>query len=272
MPTEAPLLLVWTSLQRWPRDLYVDGLGFGGRLGRPTWEGLRATHSYFFDEISRVRVRPCRRPSFSSVAVSDKTSSDKPEILDPDTRSETEDRCKSTLPGVWLVSPILEQVLITLGPMSSTGWEQGKALCRAECVMALRRNNFALVENRTAAHAKVNKTSEPECGRQHRNGKRDAIHHHLLEATSETTNVLELRQQLLYTTPSGWWWWCIKSLFRRKLWIEISWVEGQQIAYWPSTTEIARWSSIIIQIWWHRKVWIKISWVEGHHIISYNIT
>ena len=39
------------------------------------------------------------------------------------------------------------------------------------------------------------------------NGKRDSIHHHLLEATSETANVLELRQKLLYTTLSGWWWW-----------------------------------------------------------------
>ena len=44
-----------------------------------------------------------------------------------------------------------------------------------------------------------------------KDGKIDSIHHHLLEAVSETTNVLELRQQLLYT-PSRWW--CIKSLFR----------------------------------------------------------
>ena len=44
-------------------------------------------------------------------------------------------------------------------------------------------------------------------------GKGDSIHHHLLEAVSETANVLELRQKLLYTTPSGWWW-CIKSVFR----------------------------------------------------------
>ena len=45
-------------------------------------------------------------------------------------------------------------------------------------------------------------------------GKRDSLHHHLLEAVSETANVLELRQKLLYTTPSGWWWWCIESVFR----------------------------------------------------------
>ena len=36
-------------------------------------------------------------------------------------------------------------------------------------------------------------------------GKRDPIHHHLLETISEAANVLELRQKLLYTTPSGWW-------------------------------------------------------------------
>ena len=48
-----------------------------------------------------------------------------------------------------------------------------------------------------------------------RPGKRDSLHHHLLEAVSETANGLELRQKLLYTTPSEWWWrWCIKSLFR----------------------------------------------------------
>ena len=40
------------------------------------------------------------------------------------------------------------------------------------------------------------------------------MHHHLLEAISETANVLELRQKLLYTTPSGWWW-CMKLIFRR---------------------------------------------------------
>ena len=34
-------------------------------------------------------------------------------------------------------------------------------------------------------------------------GKRDAIHHHHLEATPETADVLELRRELLYTTPSG---------------------------------------------------------------------
>ena len=44
-------------------------------------------------------------------------------------------------------------------------------------------------------------------------GKRDSIHHHLLETVSKTANVLELRQKLPYTTPSGWWW-CIKSFFR----------------------------------------------------------
>ena len=38
-------------------------------------------------------------------------------------------------------------------------------------------------------------------------GKKDSIHHHLLEAVSKTANVLELRQKLLYTTPSRWWWW-----------------------------------------------------------------
>ena len=46
-------------------------------------------------------------------------------------------------------------------------------------------------------------------------GKRDSIHHHLLEAISETANVLELKQKLLYTIPFGWWWWwCIKSFLR----------------------------------------------------------
>ena len=45
-------------------------------------------------------------------------------------------------------------------------------------------------------------------------GKRDSIHHHLLEVTFEITTVLELRQKLLHTTPSGWWWWCIESVFR----------------------------------------------------------
>ena len=51
-----------------------------------------------------------------------------------------------------------------------------------------------------------------------RYGKRDSIHRHLLEAVSETANVLELRQKLLYTTPSGWWWWwCIESVLRRYL-------------------------------------------------------
>ena len=43
--------------------------------------------------------------------------------------------------------------------------------------------------------------------------KSDSIHHHLLEVTCETANVLELKQKLLYTTPSGWWW-CIESVFR----------------------------------------------------------
>ena len=39
-------------------------------------------------------------------------------------------------------------------------------------------------------------------------GKIYFIHHHLPEATSETANVLELRQKLLYNTPSRWrWWW-----------------------------------------------------------------
>ena len=44
-------------------------------------------------------------------------------------------------------------------------------------------------------------------------GKRDSIHHHLLEVTFGTATVSELRQRLLYTTPSGWWW-CIESVFR----------------------------------------------------------
>ena len=47
-------------------------------------------------------------------------------------------------------------------------------------------------------------------------GKRDSIHHHLLEAIPETANVLELRQKLLYTTPSGWWL-CIESVFRNTI-------------------------------------------------------
>ena len=37
--------------------------------------------------------------------------------------------------------------------------------------------------------------------------ERDSTHHHLLEVTSETVTVPELRQKLLYTNPSGWWWW-----------------------------------------------------------------
>ena len=38
-------------------------------------------------------------------------------------------------------------------------------------------------------------------------GKRDSIHHHLLEVTFETANVLELKPKLLHAAPS-WWWWC----------------------------------------------------------------
>ena len=62
----------------------------------------------------------------------------------------------------------------------------------------------------------------PKCARSYSScyecGKRDSIHHHLLEAISETAKVLELRQKFLYTTPSGWWWWWwwIKSFFRRR--------------------------------------------------------
>ena len=37
-------------------------------------------------------------------------------------------------------------------------------------------------------------------------GKRDSMHHHLLEVAVERQ---KLRQKLLYTTPSGWWWWYI---------------------------------------------------------------
>ena len=44
-------------------------------------------------------------------------------------------------------------------------------------------------------------------------GKRDSIHHHLLEGTFETATVLELREKPLYSAPSGWWW-CIDSVFR----------------------------------------------------------
>ena len=44
-------------------------------------------------------------------------------------------------------------------------------------------------------------------------GKRDSIHHHLLEVIFETATVPESRQKLLYTTPSGWWW-RIESVFR----------------------------------------------------------
>ena len=44
------------------------------------------------------------------------------------------------------------------------------------------------------------------------NGKTDSIHHHLLEAISETATVLEFRQGFLYTPPSGWWW-CLESVF-----------------------------------------------------------
>ena len=36
-------------------------------------------------------------------------------------------------------------------------------------------------------------------------GKRDSIHHHLLEAASKTANELEFRQKLPNATPSGWW-------------------------------------------------------------------
>ena len=46
-------------------------------------------------------------------------------------------------------------------------------------------------------------------------GKRDAIHHHLPEAVSETATVLESRQLLPYTTLSGWWWWwCVESVLQ----------------------------------------------------------
>ena len=45
-------------------------------------------------------------------------------------------------------------------------------------------------------------------------GKRDSMHHPLLETVSETASVLELRQRLLYTTPYGWWWWCIELVLR----------------------------------------------------------
>ena len=34
-------------------------------------------------------------------------------------------------------------------------------------------------------------------------GKRDSIHHHLLEVSFETATIPELRQQLLYTTLLG---------------------------------------------------------------------
>ena len=40
-------------------------------------------------------------------------------------------------------------------------------------------------------------------------GKRDSIHHHLLEVSFETATVPELKQKLLSTTPSGWWWYRI---------------------------------------------------------------
>ena len=33
--------------------------------------------------------------------------------------------------------------------------------------------------------------------------ERCSVHHHLLEAISETANVLEFEQKLLHTTPSG---------------------------------------------------------------------
>ena len=44
-------------------------------------------------------------------------------------------------------------------------------------------------------------------------GKRDSIHHHLLEVIFETATLPELGLKLLYTTSSGWWW-CIESVFR----------------------------------------------------------
>ena len=53
----------------------------------------------------------------------------------------------------------------------------------------------------------------PPEGRKHRrgrNGKRDSIHHQLLE---EIAAVLESRQKPLHATPSGWRW-CIEPVFR----------------------------------------------------------
>ena len=49
----------------------------------------------------------------------------------------------------------------------------------------------------------------------HKTGKRDSIHHHLLDVILETATVPELRQKLLHTNLSGWWWWWrIESVFR----------------------------------------------------------
>ena len=45
-------------------------------------------------------------------------------------------------------------------------------------------------------------------------GKRDSIHHHLLEVTSETATAPDLRRKPLYATPSGWRW-RIDSVFRQ---------------------------------------------------------
>ena len=63
---------------------------------------------------------------------------------------------------------------------------------------------------RPAAHAVVESCKQWQWtsqAPQNRIGKRDSVHHHLLEVIFETATVLELRQKLPHTTPSGWWWW-----------------------------------------------------------------
>ena len=60
-------------------------------------------------------------------------------------------------------------------------------------------------ERRAERASRVGLKRPPDRIRDSSGGKRDSIHHHLLEVIFETATVPELRQTILYTTPSGWW-------------------------------------------------------------------
>ena len=66
----------------------------------------------------------------------------------------------------------------------------------------------------SAAFAREEKASLRDARFGHVYGKRDSIHHHLLEGIFGDETLPELRQKPLHTTPLGWWWWCINSVFR----------------------------------------------------------